>query len=204
VAVVDDVDDVVFAGDADAECVGDADADAEAETVVDARSGVLGADEVRGPAVTAALAAVLLVAPLLHGCVPARVAPATSTTTAAIHHLLTPRRVSVPCSRRCLMQRRPNRRTWITETPYRGTNFASLRVRVRPLDIGCAGYGYDTTSLGPPKVDDTAAPVPLITDWMPPEPLRNTVRRSWNCTPGESGASMPMAFSIATPWSKYE
>jgi hypothetical protein len=43
-----------------------------------------------------------------------------------------------------------------------------------------AYYGYVTTSLGPPKLELTAAPVPLMTDWMPPEPLRNTVRMSWN------------------------
>jgi len=63
---------------------------------------------------------------------------------------------------------------------------------------------YETTSLGPPKVGLTAAPVPSITDWIPPVPLRNTVIRSWNWTPEVFGAWNAIAFSIATPWSKYE
>src|SRR5580698_3014805 len=63
-------------------------------------------------------------------------------------------------------------------------------------------YGYVTTSLGPPKVELTAAPVPLITDSIPPDPFRNTVSRSWNWTPDTSGAWNAIAFSIATPWSK--
>ena len=60
-------------------------------------------------------------------------------------------------------------------------------------------YGYETTSLGPPNVELTGEPVPLMTDWMPPEPLRKTVSRSLSLTPGVSGAWKAMLASIGTP-----
>jgi hypothetical protein len=65
-------------------------------------------DEPSAADVAAALFVVLLVSAPLHGCVPASVAPTTSSTTAAIHQVLflapsAPCRGSVPWSRLCLM-----------------------------------------------------------------------------------------------------
>jgi hypothetical protein len=65
-----------------------------------------------------------------------------------------------------------------------------------------SGQLYDTTSLGPTLLALTAAPVPSTTLSMPPEPLRNTVSRSFMWMPEALGTWNAMAFSIATPWSK--
>src|SRR5271154_6055801 len=74
---------------------------------------------------------------------------------------------------------------------------------VRALGVGLpTGYEALTTSLGPPLVGLTAAPVPLTTDSMPPDPFRNTVNRSLRWMPEAAGAWNPIAFSMLTPWSK--
>ena len=49
-----------------------------------------------------------------------------------------------------------------------------------PGSVGCeSGQLNETTSLGPILVELTAAPVPSTTEAIPPEPLRNTVSRSF-------------------------
>src|SRR6202167_2515679 len=88
---------------------------------------------------------------------------------------------------------------WIARRPaLRSLDYdlAWFRMRhSRPVAIGALGrrrqrlpgvsecQGEVRTSLGPPKVELTAAPVPLMTDSMPPEPFRKTVSRSCNTTP---------------------
>ena len=53
---------------------------------------------------------------------------------------------------------------------------------------------YVTRLTGPALVELTAAPVPLITDSMPPELFSHTVSRSLNWTPEVFGAWKASAF----------
>src|SRR3954447_7801451 len=66
------------------------------------------------------------------------------------------------------------------------------RVRAGPPPA----HGYDTTVDGVVDVPDVGAPVSLMTCSYWPWPPSETTSRSWNFTPGASGAAKPWCCTI--------